>query len=418
MSYSVTDSINGKAIGITYAAAQLALPTSVSGRARSKVVRQHLASHQAKHALVVRNESDTEVWWAGSSAGLSFASAIENWLVEQDETVTSFRVVIPLDTSIYIASVDELLVSDERLLSTGKAEMELKDCLDAGTVIYAYEGGTLQSVVQRFVPLEPLPFSLFEHSFAPAWLVFAKNAMVHPLHLVGVGAVVGLFLFISASGPHVERLARQAWNLALAYLPFAQDDPLISRGPPTILVPNVDHSGAQQLRKLANAVGEAEVLYRDGLGKLTYASGSITLSGHSEYPWPETARAYSIAKDGSWSYNSSGWSIGYSMAMDSNRRQPNIEVEDTISHLLGQVGFTLTAGPETITGPADRVQNTVVQTLYRTTYQAELGSWSVGALLDSASQIENLPVSLSSANCQFSDWQIQKCQLTFEVRTL
>jgi len=419
MSYSVSDSINGKAITIAYGAAQLALPRSVAGRARTRVVRQHLASNRAGYALVVRNESDTEVWWAADSAGVSLAAAIESWLDETVDMATGFRVVIPLDTGIYIATVDDGLVSDERILPTDRAEEELRDCTDHGTVVYAYEGGSLQPVVARHVPIEPLPFALFQHAYSPAWKVFGRHAMVHPVHLMAVVGIGAALLVFSASAPHLERHARLGWNLVLDHLPFGQGgDSPIRKVPPTVITPKVDHSGAGQLRTLAIVLANLEGLYRDGLTGLSYSGGFITLRGTSEYPWPETAREYALATASTWSYARSGWSIGQALPVEPDLRHPGIGVEDSIALLLAQTGLVLAAGPESISGPANLLENTITQTIHRTTYQVDYGSTAVGSLLESAAQLDSLPVVLSSANCTFGDWQIQQCQLFLEVRTL
>ena len=419
MSYSVSDSINGRAIDIAYGAVQLPLPRGVAGRRRTRMVRQHLADNRAKYALVVQGESDTETWWAGDRAGVSIAAAIETWLDGEQETVPGFRVMIPLDTAVYVAQVRDRLVEEERILPVARAGEELGECLAQGTVVYAYEGGTLKDAVARHVPLEPLPFDPFGYAYAPAWKVFGRNAMVHPVHVLAVAVLAAACLGFSASVPTIERHARLGWNLAVHYLPFGQDeDSLLRNAPPTVITPQVDHAGAGQLRTLAKFLAGVESLYRDGLASLTYSGGSVILAGKSAYPWPAAARAYAVATGSSWSYSPAGWSIGQPVPVATDLRLPDLQVEEGITRLAGQAGFTLLAGPDAVTAPASVLDNTVTRTIHRTTWQVDYGSTAIGALLEGADRLDNLPVSLRAASCTFGAWQIQQCSLSLEVKTL
>lgn len=418
MSYSVSDSINGRAVAITYGAAQLALPRSVAGRQRTRVVRQHLASNRARYALVVQGD-DTEIWWVGDTAGISIAAAIETWLDGEEYCPDRCRVVVPLDAGVYIALVEMQLVVEERILPAELAGEELKGWIGEGSIVYAYEGGNLKDAVERHVPLEPIPFDLFEYDYAPAWKVFGRQAMLHPVHVMAVAGIVVAFFVFSASGPTVERYARLGWNLVASHLPFGQgEDSLVQNVPPTVITPNVDYSGAGQMRSLAELLAGVEVLYRDGLADLAYTDGFVTLGGKSEYSWPETARAYAVATGSTWSYAPEGWSIEQSLPVDADMRPPDMEVEAGITRLSGQAGLTLQAGPETITAPGSLLDNTVIRTIYRTTWQVDYGNTAVGALLEGAGQLDNLPVSLRAANCTFGAWQITQCNLFLEVKTL
>lgn len=244
------------------------------------MVRQHLAASRAKYALVVRSESDTEVWWAGDSAGISVAAAIETWLDGAEADVPEFRMVIPLDAGIYTALVKNRLVVEERILPPARAEEELREWTGLGTVVYAYGWGGLKSVVERHVPLEPLPFDPLDYAYSPAWKVLGRNFMVHPVHVLAAAAVAAAFFGFTAAAPLVERYAQMGWNLASHWLPFGEgEDALIRNAPPTVVTPKVDHSAASHMRALAGVLAGIEVLYRDGLSSLAFSGGAVTLAG-------------------------------------------------------------------------------------------------------------------------------------------
>ena len=420
MSYSVSDSIAGKPIDIVYGAAQLALPCNAAREQRNKVVRQHLASNRARFALVVRNDTETEIWWVGDTAGVSFAAAIEHWLEEMVERPQSLQVIIPLDISIYIAMVEDNLIMEERILPIEIAEQELRESQSKGQVIHAFAGGTMQQMIERQIVLQPLPFDPLQYEYTPAWKVFAKQAMLHPTHVI---AATGLFLIITiftASGSYIEQSVRSGWNLLIQHLPFVEvTDALIKNVPPQIITPEVDHSAAWQMRSLASLLASAEKLYRDGLTNLTYAAGGVTLSGISEYPFPNVARLYALDNQSTWAYTSGGWTITQSVSVHADSRIPTLDAEHGIQRLLeSKAGLTLISGPEAIVGAEDEQNNTVTQPLSRTTYQVILNNTAIGGLLERAEHLDDLPIALLGATCIFANWQINDCQLTFEVMTL
>ena len=422
MSYSFSDSVAGKPIDITYGAAQLALPRHMARGQRARVVRQHLSSHRAKHALIVRGDRETEVWWAADSAGVSIAAAIETWLDGQERCPDKCGVIVPLDVAVYIAQVETNLVTDERILPVEKAAEELHEAAARGHVAYAFTGGGAQAAIEQHVTLEPLPFDLFEYAYTPAWKVFLKAGMLHASHIAGIAALVIAVAVLAAAGPVAERVVRGGWNLIAERLGIAEEaSQQALQAPAASITPEVDFSAARHMRSLAGLLANLEHLYRDGISDISVASvpPRITLRGKAKAGFPESARQFALNTGSRWSYSTQGWTISMPADWGTDRRPPEITLEESLKKLLEQpAGLTLTGGPEEIRGTVNLLANTVTQTLYKTTYMASLDSSAIGALTESANLLQEIPAALTRADCAFADWQINSCELTFEVKTL
>lgn len=419
MSYSITDSIAGRPIEITYGAAQLALPQSVTRGRRTRVVRQHLAGNHARFALVVRDSGGTESWWAGDTAGVSVAAAIESWLAGEQHPPEKCEVFLALDVGVYAAAVEQRLVVDERILPTEKALAELHEASGHGRVVYVFAGGHAQQALARQIPPEPLPFDPFEHVFVPAWKVFARNGILHPAHLVGAAAGAVLIAALLAMGPAAERMVRGGWHMIASYLDIG-DGPEVQTGTPaTVLTPAVDHSASRHLQRLAGVLFDIRVLYRDGIASLTWRSGRVTLTGNSQYAFPDTARQYALATGSDWSYTTEGWTIAREIEVEQDREPPSMTAEEGIRTLLAPTtGMALASGPDAIRGSVNLLANTVTRTLHRTAYRASLDDTAIGSLMQAARTLEGMPAALRQADCAFADWQIANCELLIEVTTL
>ena len=75
-----------------------------------------------------------------------------------------------------------------------------------------------------------------------------------------------------------------------------------------------------------------------------------------------------------------------------------------------------------VTGPdrRDSVQpggNVRILPVTRTGFRADLERITAQDLVDAAAGLENMPVSLAGATCEFAEWQLQSCSLRFESET-
>lgn len=467
MSYSVKDSIGGKRVQVTYGAAQLPLPLQSGRRRKSRVIRDHLAHNQSRYALVVRSGGDLEYWWVAESAGISFAAAIQAWVLgtaggpdkpedpdesEGPDAIGGFLAVIPMDTRVYLAEVAGGLVRNERILTPDRAEGDVAKALGDGTVVYAFSasgsGGTGRAAetIARHVALDELPFDPVAWRYRPSWQVFAGQGLPHPVHAwAGIlfAVVIGL---AAVSGPAAKQalqnlpgvvggvMGDMIAGIVDRWWPKDVPVPIGPAEPPVEVVPSVAHTAAADLERLARYLVLAESLYGDGLRDVkvdrtgaVYA-GSTLDAGLRSSTWP--SRVVSIWPDagGEWSLDHSGWTVRVSHGPDPETdRPPAMGSGEILRTMMGTsmpVSFRLDAGPEELPGRHDQSENTVTLALNRTTWTATVATGIVGALLDQAAFFSlherdaGIPAALDHAECSFQDWKVQSCSLRLEINSL
>ena len=449
MSYSVRDNLGGKRIQVTYGAAKLPLPAQSGRRRKSRVIRDHLAHNRSRYALVVRSGEDLEYWWVAESAGVSFAAAIEAWLLEGSgpsgrseaeegnsgpDATGEFMVLIPMDARVYIAEVGGGLVRNERILPPERADEPVAEAVRDGTVVYAFSppgpggsdgSGNVAEGIRRHVELDELPFDPAGYRFRPAWRIFAGHGLLHPTHALAgllLAAVVGL---AALSGPAVQLLGR--------WWPKEVPVQIAAETPPVEVIPRVPHTAAADLEQLARFLVLGESLYGDGLKEFrmdrsgaVYSGNALDANGKSV--WPGRVADLFFVSGSEWQMDSSGWTVRVSRAEDPGTdRSPAIGYEETLRSMMTTpmpVRFRLETGPEKLPPQHDQGKNTVTRPLNRTTWSANVDAAIVGTLLDQATvfghheRATGIPAALDHATCSFQGWMVRSCSLHIEINSL
>lgn len=415
MSYTVTDSLSGRRVEVTYGAAQLTLPGG-SRRLRGRVVRRHLARHRGRHALLVRGESGLETWWAAEDAGVSIAAAAEAWMAGSEREIPDGTLLaIPLDERVWLGRTARSLIEDERVLPPEAACGEIDRARDAGTVVWAFEGGGAADAVRRRLDLEPLPFDPLALAFRPAWRVLGRAGIPHRAHLSAVAALavlVGAGAFLAGRIPDgiLDALTGR-FGSGIPEAPVAA-----VTGPATRIAPEADHSGADSLRRLARLAFDARILHRDGLSGLVATGDGVALSGRSG-GWPETARSFALDAGGEWSAGESGWSAVLPLSAEPLRRA--VENGASVLHpALIRLGWSIVGEVETVPSRRNLIENTVTRELFRSRWRRIVDDAVLGSLIEAAEALDGLPAALTGAECRFGSLEILSCELSLEVNAL
>ena len=427
MSLTANDRIDGKRLALVYGSEPLALSTAGSRWERSREILRHLSRTRSKAALVTRSvDGQEESWWAADEAGVSFAAAIDAWLetrmAESDSAPLPERlhIVIPLDTRIYFARVEQGMVREEAVLAPEPALERLEEA-DGHDVIYGFTAGRCTEPLERYLELEEPPFDLLRFRFGGPAVVMLRRGLFHPRH--AAIAVLLLFLFLGAQAgvgllkTGLPALARW-FGAPEAVIVDTQDTAAV---PIRTRVPHVRWSAADALRYLASHVVLAERLHGDGLTEMILEDFTVTVHGvRTDGGYPETVHAVADSLGTDWALDSNGWRLTVPLGGTKERNSPRRETVATgpvlESLLRHPMRLRLVSGPDRL----DSVQpggNVRILPVTRTALRADLEEITAQDLVDAAAGLENMPVSLAGATCTFREWQLQNCSLRFESET-
>ena len=371
-------------------------------------------------------DGQEESWWAADEAGVSFAAAIDAWLenrlTESDSAPLPERlhIVIPLDTRIYFARVEQGMVREEAVLAPEPA-LERLEKADGHDVIYGFTAGRCTGPLERYLELEEPPFDLLRFRFGGPAVVMLRRGLFHPRHAAAIALVV--FLAVGAQCDlgllknGLPALARW-FGAPETVIVDTQDTAAV---PVRTMVPHVPWSAADELRYLARHVVLAESLHGDGLTEMILEDSTVTVHGvRTDGSYPETVRAVADSLGTDWALDSNGWRLTVPLGGPKERKSSRRETVATgpvlESLLRHPMRLRLVSGPDRL----DSVQpggNVRILPVTRTAYRADLDRITVQDLVDAAVGLENMPVSLAGATCEFDEWQLQNCSLRFESET-
>ncbi|MXY64088.1 MAG: hypothetical protein F4206_16915 [Gammaproteobacteria bacterium] len=427
MSLTANDRIDGKRLALIYGSEPLALSTAGSRWERSREILRHLSRTRSKAALVTRSaDGQEESWWAADEAGVSFAAAIDAWLeIRMADSGSNplperLHVVIPLDTRIYFALVDQGMVREEAVLAPEPALERLEEA-EGHDVIYGFAAGRCTEPLERFLELEAPPFDLLRFRFGGPAFAMLRRGLFHPRH----AAVFALVIFLAVGAQFSVGLLKTGLP-ALARWFGAPEAVLVDTqdtvaAPIRTMVPHVRWSAADELRDLARHVVLAERLHGDGLTEMILEDATVTAHGvRPDGGYPEAVRAAADSLDTVWALDSNGWRLTVPLGGPNERKHARRETVATgpvLEFLLRHpMRLRLVAGPDR----RDSVQpggNVRILPVTRTAFRADLEQITAQDLVDAAAGLDNMPVSLAGATCEFRDWQLQNCSLRFESET-
>lgn len=452
MSYTLKDSLGGKRIALVYDADLMMLP--VGGRrfsmAKSRQAGRHMRQHRARAALFLLAGAHAEHWWAARTSGVLFSAGILQWLyadaaeghlpedapsLTEPEKPGDFRVVIPLDGRVYVCTVLDRMIADERVLPPDQAVSNIAGEDSAGMPVYAWQVGEKPADtagdVDAVVPLEPAPFGIGDVRLKPLWLAFAANGLMHFSHLLLTGLAVLLVLGALVFRPAMEA----AGEIDLTENPVESivggilslvgigKKPEVVMDVPEMreILPAVPHGAAAELRQLSAWLSTAESLYRDGVANFQWAGGRILLDGRSPpRQYPAMAEALAARNGGEFRITPEGWFLSLPDDMPVEPpATPAIDSAEVILYLteLPQ-GIRFASGPDRVPRRVDVEANTFTRELASTSWQLDVGDTAVGELRMLAESLEGWPGLVTGATCALAEYRMQNCQINLSITSL
>ncbi len=398
MSYSSRVQVDGRTMVVIYAAAQLPISTGVGPWQKSREVRRHLARTRTRYCFVAAKAGEgIEVWWSAEERGVSIAASLDNWystsLEENKETPDDFVVIIPFDTSVYLAEVANGLVKTERVVDKNSVLEHLDRYRAENRVMRGFAAGGQIDPGERYVELEPLPFDLWSNRFERVSAVFLRNRLYHPMV---IAPVLALFVIATLSQIDLVRLRDRV-------LKYSRIDPGEQQKP---VVPIVSHAGGATLRELVKFMWRLDVVYGDGLQRLEFTSPSrVVLSGQSP-GYPSRAKDFADQRHGRFRWNSAGWAVDI-----------NIVVPDIVQKTPVRTGVLL----ENMSRgwPAlDLVEGPTAGYTVTTRFNIDQTDINTFDLMDIAQRLDGYPAVIRRLSCSYVDHRMSDCEISIETRTL
>ncbi len=444
MSRTVRGRIAGRPVRLLYDAAWIPLPAGGSRLARSRQVGRHLRQHRARAAGQVR-VGPVEYWWAARESGLAPAAGILRWLHEdpgggaEDATLAGerprdCRILIPCDETVYLCTVVNGMIHEERFMVPEQAGEEI-DHQDPAEPVYAWQIGPQKArgaaALETRIALEPAPFHLEEIRLRTHWVVLARQGLVHPRQLLLAGLGIAM-VSLALSVPPVIRMTTEihgasdpvqaVWGGIMTWLGFREaPEPGFEAPPLREIVPSVPHGAARALRRMSTWLVAAEELYADGIRRFEWSGSTLQLGGRAPvWQWP--ARAERLARDhgGHFDLGPEGWSVSLPLEhLAESLRPPQVAASEVIRHLTELPhALTFLAGPAALPSVVDPEAHTVTRELTRTDWRVDLTGTAVGELGMLANRLEGMPGALVRTTCQLGDYRLQSCEILLEIRSL
>ena len=398
MSYSSRIRVDGRNMTVIYAAAQLPISTAVGPWQKSREVRRHLTRTRTRYCFVAAKPGEgIEVWWSAEERGVSIAASLDNWcstsLEENEETPDDFVVIIPFDTSVYLAEVANGLVKTERVVDENNALEHLDRYRAENRVMRGFAAGGHIDPGEQYVELEPLPFDLWSNRFERAFAVFLRNRLYHPTVIAPI-----LTLFVIAALSQIDWV-----RLRDRVMKYSRIDPVEQQKP---VVPIVSHAGGATLRELIKFMWRLDVLYGDGLQRLEFTSPSgVVLSGQSS-GYPSRAKAFAVQRYGKFRWNSAGWAVVIDIAMPDTVQKTPVRTGALLENMSrGWPALDLVEGP--VAGYINTTRFNIDQT--------DINTFD---LADIAQRLDGYPAVISRLSCSYADHRMSDCEISIETRTL
>ncbi len=400
MSWSSRIQVDGRNVTVIYAAAQLPISTDIGPWRKSREVRRHLTRTRTRYCFVeARAGEGIEVWWSAEERGVSIAASLDSWYStilsktgEAPDAPDDFVVIIPFDTSVYLAEIANGLVKTERIVDENSALEYLDRYRVENRVMRGFTAGGRIDPGAQYVELEPLPFDLWRYRFERVFPVFLRNRLYHPTMIAPVLVVVAA---VALSQVDMSAL----WERVMR-------DERVDAGEQQPVIPMVSHAGGATLRELVRFLWRLDVLYGDGLQRLEFTSpSSVVLSGQS-YRYPLQAKAFADQRHGQFRWNSAGWAVAIDIAMPDT--VPGTPVRTAVLLELmsrGWPALALVEGP--VTGYTDTMRFNIDQ--------ANINTFD---LMDIARRLDGYPAVISRLSCSYENFSMSNCDISIETSTL
>lgn len=416
MSYVVKDTIQGKNISLVYGAPQISLAASATRAKRSKVVRDFLSENSAGYTLVIRSH-EVETWFAASSPGVSLAAAIEAWHETREDNglnsanpplPANYIVVIPTDTRVYLAEITGGQVNEDYAATPDVIDAALKEYIAKEMAIYGFSGGACTDWLTQYIMLEELPFDWTEYAFKRVWSVFLRTGLFHPVYFfAGAFAVVGAVIPLLIGQFSVLQ-------------DFLNPKQLIVKPPQQIVTPKVRYSAGDDIRGLVSAIYQADALFGDGLTTMQYGPAGVLYSGDTVHPgYPDTAAAVAVNLGAVWNITAAGWTLQTSGRESAHVRKDPAHSEAVIKAMLDHpLGFELSTSVQQAQASSNDNSNIVMRPLRVMVWAASVERITAYDLLMYTEQLDQIPGSVTQAQCSFRPFYLDSCTIEMETRTL
>lgn len=303
--YRIAEHLNGATLNFTHSAPQLPLPSDIPYWPSYRMICRHLAtSNNATHVCITVDADGTRSWRLAPGNGVSLAAAIESWL-QQNPALTDLTVVIPLDRRIYIATVDDGLVTTEAALVESRALETLQNIDATHPLMLLNAGGKTNHIAAQIASAEPLPMDLQTHRYEWAPWAFLKRRMLHKLHLLPL--VIAILIGMSAwLLQPTESLVQKTIRVIQA--PAATEQ--------------VSISAAAHIQAFAQALQPdlISLLVPQHLRTLSMQNGILLAQGEVVGHYPQAAMEQAHSQQGDFQINSSGWSAQWPIQLPTNKR--------------------------------------------------------------------------------------------------
>lgn len=396
--FSVEDSIDGREIVVVCGAAQLPLPLDAGRWAVGRMVRQQAEASEGSRVLRTVHESTREqTWWVGDD-GVAVAAAVDAWAEGRTGFGALAAVAVPLDARVYLARLEDGLVSEEWVLA-GDAARERAAALRAetGRLLGLDVGGRSQTVADM-VENEPADLDLDGCRLEAMSVLFAKRGLFHPLYPV----VLALLLGLTATGWLYWKQSRLAAAAAAA-------ESMLESAAAGEMIAAFD--GAANLEAFAGMLGEDALvaLHREGLDRVAYvpAQNTVRMRGVAAGFVPG-AREYARARGGEFVMTGGNWEVARAVgSVPDSRSVEGIGIEAVAGRLFGfeALGASVKlssreAGERTVTW------GFVVGLSAPTAYD----------LAELARRLQGEPVALHRVECKYARWVMESCDVELTAK--
>ena len=401
MSWSSRVQVHGKRMSVVYGAAQLPISSAVGVWQKSREVRRHLARTRTAYCLVAAAGATQgiEVWWSAEEAGISVAASLDDWystiLQESGEAANDCVVIIVFDTSVYLAEVVNGLVKTERVVNESGALEQIHRYRAENRVLHGFIAGNRNDRFAQYVELAPLPFDLEARRFERSFIVFLRNRLYHPIHIVPV-----LALIVAATLHQIDTIG--LWQQVMQYNRAAPVEP---QQP---VIPLVSHAGGAMLRELVRFMWRLDGLYGDGLQQLEFTPPSgVVLSGQSPQ-YPSRAKAFAGRHRGQFRWNAAGWAVVIDIAMPDAMSKTPAPTEALLENMSrGWPELALVEGPL-----ASHAY------IYTTRFGIDRTGINTFDLMEVAQRLDGYPAIISRLSCSYADYRLTNCEISIETSTL
>lgn len=403
MSFSVRDSINTKKLTLVYGAKSAPVSSSLGLVAKSRSFGAFVKRNESSHSLFLER-LDLTIAYAASSGGTCILPAIEDWLVKliEDEGVEDAQnfqagVVYPLDTKLYLAEITHGTVSSEFVVLPGKAEEKLDAWAKDGLTVFCFKGGKQESIASNYATPEELSIDVNAHRLQFNFVAFARNRLVHTLHII-FGAA--LLILIAT---------------AFLYSHDGYQDVVDLMPTPVVIAPKSEYSASDQLRNLATAMHLTKSLFGSGVETFAYSfsDNQIAYLGATDVDqYPEVVQRFAKIHGLEYDYSKSGWVLRSNVPGYDQK----VVVAKPESEVIGAILNLPRMGIGYLSLDTKLERDRYNQYVYKLTLQGP----TPYSLHQIAEAVEGLPVTVTNMACKtvpFS-FYIENCLISMSVITL